>query len=394
MNQELKSTLSIKKLDYIDAIRGLAVLMVLFVHTLTFLSSTNLNGYFKIFAEQGRMGVQLFYMASAFTLFYSMSQRSKDEKFSNFNFYIRRFFRIAPMFYLAIIYYFWQYTNFPVPSMEAANLGTFTMANLVSHFAFLHGLSPYWINTIVPGGWSVGVEMMFYLIVPAFYFTYKRFGVKFLYIALTLSTTFSWIFSYTIFLIKGLEMSQFWHAFIYYNIFNQLPVFILGMILYHNISHNITKKSGFKNLFLENINIFYIFIASIILFMLSLFLNKITIGGIFAGSMLMLTAVLGIFIIVLAHFRLKILVNKFSIYIGKISYSMYLTHFAFLFIIPVIFSNHFKYLDNYFRPEIIFIIYFILLTFFTILLSAVTYKYIEKPGIIMGNKIIAARKED
>ena len=42
----------------------------------------------------------------------------------------------------------------------------------------------------------------------------------------------------------------------------------------------------------------------------------------------------------------------------------------------------------------LFIIYFILLTVFTILLSAVTYKYIEKPGIIMGNKIIAARKED
>ena len=384
----------IKKLDYIDAIRGLAVLMVLFVHTLTFLSSTNLNSYFKIFVGQGCMGVQLFYMASAFTLFYSMSQRSEGERFSNFNFYIRRFFRIAPMFYLAIIYYFWQYTNFPVSSIEVANLGTFTMANLVPHFTFLHGLSPYWINTIVPGGWSIGVEMMFYLIVPAFYFTYKRFGIKFLHIALILATTFSWIFSYAIFLIKGLEMNQYWYGFMYFNIFNQLPVFILGMILYHNISHNITKEGSFKNLFLANKNIFYIFVGSIFLFILSLYLTKITTVGTFAGSMLMLTSLLGIFIILLAHFRFKIFVNRLFVYIGKISYSMYLTHFAFLFIIPVIFSNHFKYLDNYFRPEIIFIIYFILLTVFTILLSAVTYKYIEKPGIIMGNKIIAARKED
>ncbi len=381
----------IKKLGYIDAIRGIAVLMVLFVHTLTFLSSTNLNSYFKIFVGQGRMGVQLFYMASAFTLFYSMAQRSEGERFSNFNFYIRRFFRIAPMFYLAIIYYFWQYTTFPAISMEATNLGTLTMANLASHFIFLHGLSPYWINTIVPGGWSVGVEMMFYLLVPAFYFTYKRFGVKFLYIALTLSTTFSWIFSYAIFLIKGLEMNQYWYGFMYFNIFNQLPVFILGMILYHNISHNITKEGSFKNLFLANKNIFYIFVGSIFLFILSLYLTKITTVGTFAGSMLMRTSLLGIFIILLAHFRFKIFVNRLFVYIGKISYSMYLTHFAFLFIIPVIFSNHFKYLDNYFRPEIIFIIYFILLTVCTILLSAVTYKYIEKPGIIMGNKIIERR---
>ena len=37
----------IKKLDYIDAVRGIAVLMVLMVHTLTFLSSSNLNNYFR-----------------------------------------------------------------------------------------------------------------------------------------------------------------------------------------------------------------------------------------------------------------------------------------------------------------------------------------------------------
>ena len=160
----------LKKLDYIDAVRGIAVLMVLFVHTLTLSNTLNLNHFFRVIVEQGRMGVQLFYMASAFTLFYSLSQRA-----SGSGFFIRRVFRVAPMFYIATIFYFFLYTIFPVSNIEAADLNTFTFANLFSHLTFTHGFSPYWINTIVPGGWSVGVEMLFYLFVPAAFCTVNGF---------------------------------------------------------------------------------------------------------------------------------------------------------------------------------------------------------------------------
>ena len=71
--------MQIKKLNYIDAVRGVAVLMVLLVHTLTFLDRGGLNSIFRVIVEQGRMGVQLFYIASAFTLFYSLSQREMSQ---------------------------------------------------------------------------------------------------------------------------------------------------------------------------------------------------------------------------------------------------------------------------------------------------------------------------
>jgi peptidoglycan/LPS O-acetylase OafA/YrhL len=101
----IEKTLEIKKLDYIDAVRGVAVLLVILVHTLTFLDRGGLNSIFRIGVEQGRMGVQLFYMASAFTLFYSLAYRSKEESFSSVKFFIRRFFRIAPMFLLYFTHY-------------------------------------------------------------------------------------------------------------------------------------------------------------------------------------------------------------------------------------------------------------------------------------------------
>ena len=70
------------------------------IHTLTIVQPTNI--YLQILANKGKYGVQLFFIASAFTLFLSRHRRSEV---GNKNFFIRRFFRIAPMYYLGIILY-------------------------------------------------------------------------------------------------------------------------------------------------------------------------------------------------------------------------------------------------------------------------------------------------
>ena len=48
-------------------------------------------------------GVELFFVVSALTLCLSSAARSNREALPTLNFYIRRFFRIAPMFYIAIM---------------------------------------------------------------------------------------------------------------------------------------------------------------------------------------------------------------------------------------------------------------------------------------------------
>ena len=91
------------KLQYIDILRGIAILGVIAVH-----SGQQIENLFPIvrsISNYGQLGVQLFFVASALTLCLSMSERNEK---SPFNFYVRRFFRIAPIYYLAIIFYFFM----------------------------------------------------------------------------------------------------------------------------------------------------------------------------------------------------------------------------------------------------------------------------------------------
>ncbi len=95
-----------KKLDYIDGIRGWAIILVIIVHTFFVM---NPSEHLKYFITHGALGVQLFFIASAFILFYSLDNRKFDEKSPVRNFFVRRFFRIAPFFYIMMIVALWRY---------------------------------------------------------------------------------------------------------------------------------------------------------------------------------------------------------------------------------------------------------------------------------------------
>ncbi len=84
----------------------MAILGVILVHSSQSVAPTNVTLLW--FMGEGARGVQLFYVASALTLCMSWVARSSHETFPIRNFYIRRFFRIAPMFYLAILSYIFR----------------------------------------------------------------------------------------------------------------------------------------------------------------------------------------------------------------------------------------------------------------------------------------------
>ena len=97
------------KLDFVDVLRGLAILGVVWLHfTSSSLVQSMLPAALSHVVELGGHGVQLFFMASAFTLFRSYHHRSALEASPVRNFFIRRYFRIAPMYYVAIAYYLFQ----------------------------------------------------------------------------------------------------------------------------------------------------------------------------------------------------------------------------------------------------------------------------------------------
>lgn len=92
-----------QKLDYIDDLRAMAIIMVIIVHTSQ--SISNLPYSLQLFTEYCRMGVQLFFVLSAITLCMSLSRVSSNRE-NLIIFHLKRFFRIAPLYYFGIAFYF------------------------------------------------------------------------------------------------------------------------------------------------------------------------------------------------------------------------------------------------------------------------------------------------
>src|SRR5579872_2080742 len=153
-----------KRYAYIDALRGYAILLVITVHSSQYIS--DLPSAIRTLADQGARGVQLFFVASAMTLCMSWQERNDG----SVPFFIRRFFRIAPMYYLAIPLFLWV-RGFG-PSIYAPDgIGFRHIAMAVT---FTHGFMPDTLTSVVPGSWSIADEMMFYVMFPLLMVGFSR----------------------------------------------------------------------------------------------------------------------------------------------------------------------------------------------------------------------------
>ena len=143
--------------DYLDGLRGFAILGVVLIHVGQ-LYSQAVPAVLANFTNYGFRGVQLFFMVSALTLTASLRRRPADLG----SYALRRFLRIAPMFYLAAVFYL--ILGGTGPSRFAPD--GISPLDISLTFLMLHGFSLTSINSVVPGGWSVASEVIFYALLP------------------------------------------------------------------------------------------------------------------------------------------------------------------------------------------------------------------------------------
>ena len=225
-----------QRLAFIDALRGFAILGVILVHCQFAVAPG--SAWLQTLMAAGARGVQLFYVASALSLRMSWQVRSAREHNPIRNFYIRRLFRVVPMFYVAIAGYLALYGL--APTYYAPNGIRWFYVPLTA--LFINGFHPETITSVVPGGWSIVVEMTFYLVFP---FLVQRFrsltALAGLFVASVFGAVLSAHLAYRVFA-SSYPPQQIYlvDALASLNFFSQFPVFVAGM-RWHIIASSLTR---------------------------------------------------------------------------------------------------------------------------------------------------------
>ena len=369
-------------LGAIDALRGYAILMVIGVHTLPFVPA--LAWPAKRLLLLGVYGVQLFFLASAVTLMMSWSRSKQALPARCRTFYLHRVLRIAPLYFLAIAFY-WL-----VNRRSAAD---FSASVLSATLLFYNAWSPYFIRTVpgwtpVPGGWSIGVEFCFYFIFPvlAMSLTTLRRSACFVLLALLVLVAGAQLGA-------GLypELSAEQRAnFLYFWPPNHLIVFALGCLLYHLLhlpslrALVATRRIGSNG-------------ASVALLLALWALSLYGMRKQFdwahglPPTHVLITLCFMPWALVLILKGGRVLVNRAIVAFGKVSFSIYILHFAVLELADAILRRSWSLPATGIWSLAYEFGLLVLTCAISFALAKLTYRYIEKPGIDLSRSLTRGR---
>tara|TARA_Y100000389_G_C17466442_1_gene526095 strand:+ start:1744 stop:2820 length:1077 start_codon:yes stop_codon:yes gene_type:complete len=352
-----------KKYDFIDFLRGIAILFVFVNHIPRYEDQlfSNLSLLQRFPFSIGTYGVQLFYIVSAFTLLISLHNR---KELSFYNFFIRRIFRIVPIFFLGIAFYSF-YLNYRPTDFK----------NIILNLTFLNNIIPP-SNDLIPGGATISAEMNFYMILPIMFLLINSYKKSLITIILVL---FNLLFLNLYFEYEFVDQS-FGEANFYRTIFCQIFIFLLGFLSFFIVR-------DFLDMSLDKHKIKKIIMAIvpvIFLFFLILIIDRREIEYFYFKNLMLISIILFIFVNITFMISERILNNPLFIIIkniGKVSFSMYVWHWV---VVGHIWNNYFLFIDEIKGKMILFIFTSLIVTY---LVSLISYQ-IEKFFINYGKKFI------
>lgn len=303
----------------IDGLRAVAVLSVIAYH----LDNDYLPGGFG--------GVDVFFVISGFVVSMATS-KLKAENFREiiFSFYRRRILRIAPaalLFivltqFLAVLFIPFT-TRLTVPDMTAA-AATVGASNIILWLKSADYFSPATILNPFTHTWSLSVEEQFYLAFPALAFliwvrteriSLQRIGIS----IVAVSALFSLILA-ALFTARD-------HSFAFYMLPTRFWEMAVGFLLFLALSHDRTPRALLQP---GALAVSVLSVAGLVVLLASLAMLKPddfpfpnALAPVFSSAVL-------IYLVTVSpnSFLSRALSNPFFAYIGKISYSLYLWHWA------------------------------------------------------------------
>ncbi|WP_060772892.1 MULTISPECIES: acyltransferase family protein [Pseudomonas] len=299
------------RLDWVQALRGIAAMLVVLCHAADYLRDSPSYPLIESALLPGAMGVDLFFIISGFIMVYSTRKATgtiDDVK----NFAISRFSRIWPTY--AVVSLLWIFIAY---SGLAYFSSTENLTALLKSLTFIpvKEMAPLYFEPVFALGWTLNFEMYFYAV----------FAVSLLFKRFRLAAMLTWI-ALTVVLIPVMTRTFSTNPFTYYSFdFNYLnlmtnPIileFVAGALIgYLYLSKHISISSK-----VVAVNLLVSSIALVIWFNYS---GPASTHGItnWGGPLALMVLALAI-----CSKTVHIKSPKVLIWLGKISYSLYLTHF-------------------------------------------------------------------
>lgn len=360
-----------QRLTYLDALRGFAILGVIFTHAA---SLAGLRGTLRNLSNSAGNGVLLFFVISACTIFLTISKAVTRERRPWGNFYIKRFLRLFPVYWLGIILYTAVYGLASRGWKPGPEIWHYPF-----HATLTNLLLPTVMSSVVPGGWSISCEALFYLTVPL-WFLLARGWRSALLLALggfivgpMVVKLLSHVLNPLFHTVPAAELGTYW----YRSLPAQLGVFFCGMALYFLMVEQplfvrLLRRPGPNLLLLA---------AALALLLFESFravplLQRQYVFG------------LGFLAIALALSQIpwRLAVNGVTEWIGRVSYSAYLSHFLVLKQLSLAFPN----------PGWTAAAYTLFLTTVslppTLLLSWIGFRWVEQPTTRIAKRLVKGRE--
>lgn len=326
--------------ESLDWLRGLTAISIMMYHTFSFnfhaLDSSTFLGRLGIY------GVSIFFILSGLSMAIVYHDYFKTKR-SIISFYFKRILRIFPLFWLTFV--FVLLLNWKVESFHVFIVNLF----------FIFGIDEN-EHSIVPGGWSVGSEMVFYAFTPFILmaYTYKKWIGRFIIMLLIL---FGSIYAFN--KLKDVTLlAEYWY--LYVAPFNNFFLFGLGILIYYE----------FKNVKLNSKYWFVLFLLLVLIFIYyPVSGNQINIVKgvnrfVFSGLSFLMVLLFFISNIKLSKW-IEIPLQKF----GIATYGVYLLH-------QIIQQFLFQYCN--FQKSIILMVTTIALS---IIIALISYRYFERPMV-------------
>ena len=333
----------------IDGLRAIAVFAVIIYHA-------NIRIFGIDLLPGGYIGVDVFFVISGFLISKIIFQEINENNFNFIKFYERRIRRLIPaLFFIClttiILGWFILLPDYYVSSSKSLISGIFFFSNIFFYLSGLEYDAQAAIYQPFLHLWSLSVEEQFYVFFPPLILLLFKINKKILIILLVL---------FLISLIFSEYLSKINSSLAFYTILTRSFELLAGVIIARLEFLNLKIKNEIFNSLLSKIGI------SLVILSFFLFNNETR-----HPSLITLIPVIGTALLIYCNnnreITTKFLSLKLLVFFGLISYSMYLWHY------PIFVFNR---LTNFSSGQIE---YEIILGLGIILLSYLSYRFIEKP---------------